>query len=140
MKKTGKRQEEPNSTWMGLMCAVMKGSLAAFVLALGLLFACSAAVSAGWFRQAVVDRAPMVVCVLSAFLGGCVSIRRRREFSLPVGLGTGIGLFCLLLAIGVLLYEQAPIPESVPNILCACLCGGALAGIMGRKSKKKRRR
>ncbi len=140
MKKRGKRQEEQGSGWMEWMSSLLKGSVLALTVALFLLFGCSAAVSGGWLTQASMERAVLAVCVAGSLLGGVVSMRRRRELALPLGIGTGAAMFLMLLGFGALLFEDAPDLNRVPTILCACLCGGAMAGILGRKTKKKRRR
>ncbi len=140
MKKSGKRQEEPGSAWMAVATALLQGGVLALAVTLLALFGCAAAVSAGVMGQGTMGRAAIAVCVLGALAGSAVSMRRRRELALPLGLGTGAVQFALLLAAGVLLYEDAPDLGSVPPVLCACLCGGACGGILGRKTKKKRRR
>ena len=140
MKKGGKRQEEKGGAWMGAAGELAKGSAVALGLALLLLMGCAAAVSAQWFGQQAMERCAVVVCITGALVGAAVSMRRNREWAMVLGLGTGGMLFLLLLSMGVLLYENAPVLEHMPSILCACLCGGAMAGILGRKPKKKRRR
>ena len=141
MKKTaGKRQEEQGSAWMGVMGSLLKGGLLALAVTLALLLLCAAAVSARWMSQAAMERCVVAVCVLGATVGGALSMRRHREAALVLGVGTGLMLFLLLLSAGILFYEEAPVVQSIPGILCACLCGGGIAGILGRKTKKKRRR
>lgn len=139
MKKTGKRQEEP-SIWMSAMSALAKGVGVALAVTLALLFVCAAAVSARWLSQTAMERSVLAVCVLGSLAGGWTAAMRFREMSLPLGLGTGIALFLLLTALGVLFYEDAPAAEQIPGVFCACLCGGGAAGILGRKTKKKHRR
>lgn len=140
MKKSGKRQEEQGSGWMDWMSSLLKGSVLALTTVLILLLACSAAVSGGWLNQTSMERAVIAVCVAGSLLGAIVSMRRRRELALPLGIGTGAALFFMLLGLGALLFEDAPALDRIPTILCACLCGGTMAGILGRKTKKKRRR
>lgn len=141
MKKTaGKRQEEQVNPWMGLMCALFKGGVLAFAVTLIILFLCAAAVSARWMSQTAMERAVIAVCVLGSLAGAAMAVRHDRELALVLGVGTGAMLFLLLLSAGVLLFEEAPVAQSGLGILCACLCGGGCAGILGRKTKKKRRR
>ena len=140
MKKSGRRQEEQGSGWMEWMSSLLKGSVLALTATLLLLLACSAAVSGGWLNQTSMERAVVAVCVAGGLLGGAISIRRRRDIALLLGTGTGAVLFLMLLGLGTLLFEDAPALGRIPMILCACLCGGAMAGILGRKTKKKRRR
>ena len=58
--------------------------------------------------------------------------------SLLAGLGVGVVLF--LLTAGFIVYQGASVANGGAGILCACLCGGAIPGLLGRKPKKKRRR
>ena len=140
MKKVGKHQDEGNSAGLNLMVGVAKGSIAALAVNFVVLFLCSAAISAGWFDQSYMERAAVMSCVLSALLGSVIAVRRDRLLALPLGIGTGLFVFFLLTAVGIVLYKDAPALDKVPEILCACLCGGGIAGILGRKNKKKHRR
>lgn len=141
MKKTaGKRQEEQGSPWMGMMCAIFKGGVLALVVTLGLLLLCSAAVSSQWMSQAAMERCVVAACVIGGAAGAAAAMRGNRGMALFLGVGAGVMLFLLLLAAGVVLYDEAPAVQGIPGILCACLCGGGCAGILGRKTKKKRRR
>ena len=140
MKKSAKRQEEKGSAWMGVTGALVKGSAAALCLTLLLLLGCAAAVSVQWLGQQAMDRCVVMSCIAGALVGAAISMRNAREWAMPLGLGTGMALFLLLLSMGILLYENSPVLDSVPGVFCACLCGGAMAGILGRKTKKTRRR
>lgn len=139
MKKTGRRQEESGNGWMGVMAALLKGSVLALAVTLLVLFLCSAAVSAQWLSQSAAGRGVEAACVLGALAGGRLGVRKQRELSLALGLGTGGALFLLLLCGGVLLYESAPVTERMLSILLACLCGGAIAGILGRRGRRGKR-
>ena len=52
----------------------------------------------------------------------------------------GLILFLLLLTAGFLFYESADLRNGGLGLLLSCGCGGALAGVLGGKPKKKRRR
>ena len=54
--------------------------------------------------------------------------------------GVGAILFLLLLLAGTLLFEEASISNGGGMMLLSCLCGGAMAGILGSRPKKKRKR
>lgn len=140
MKKTDKRQREQENTWIGLTVALLRGGAVAVGVAILLLLVCAAAVSARWLGQQAMERCVVLSCVTASLIGSAVSVWKHREQALPLGLATGGMQFLLLLFLGILLYENAPVLQRVPGILCACLCGGAMAGILGRKTKKKRRR
>jgi putative membrane protein (TIGR04086 family) len=140
MKKSGKRQQGQGGSPKDRISFLVKGSVLALTAALTLLLLCAAAVSGGWIGQNSMDRCVTVACVTAAMLGAVVSIKGGRELALPLGIGTGVMLFLMLFTLGLILFEDAPTPDQIPTILCACLCGGAITGILGRKTKKKRRR
>ena len=79
-------------------------------------------------------------CVAGSLLGGLYAVGRTGRRSLAVGLGTGITLFLLLLCVGLLAYDAAGLEREGAGTLCACLCGGGLAGVLSLPRKKKRRR
>ena len=80
------------------------------------------------------------VCVLGGLAGGIYAVRRVEGRSLLAGLGVGSVLLLLLLTAGLIAYQGASIANGGAGILCACLCGGAIPGLLARKPKKKRRR
>ena len=84
--------------------------------------------------------AVLAVCVLGALVGGTYAVRRVGGRSLLTGLGVGAVLFLLLMTAGLIAYVGASIAIGGAGILCACLCGGAIPGLLARKPKKKRRR
>ena len=79
-------------------------------------------------------------CARGAGAGGISGGRRGGPHALVVGPSVGVVLFLLLLTAGFLVYDGASLDNGGAGVLCACLCGGAIPGILGRKSKKKRRR
>ena len=128
MKTKGKR-EEAESPWLGTMCGMLKGGALAFLTAVAILFLCALAVSNRWLGQGMMDSAVMAACALGALAGG-----------LLMGFGAGLILFLLLLTAGFLFYESADLRNGGLGLLLSCGCGGALAGVLGGKPKKKRRR
>ena len=140
MPKNGKRQEGKNSSWMEIAVGLTKGCAVALGTTILLLFGCAAAVSARWLGQQTMERCVVMACVIGALVGAAVAMQNHRDWAMPLGIGTGGGLFLLLLTAGILFYENAPIPSGMTGIFCACLCGGGITGILGRKTKKKRRR
>lgn len=139
MNRTGKRQEESGNTWVTVTTALVKGGAAALAVTLLVLLLCSAAISSQLLSQGSMGRGVTAACVLGALAGGTAAARGRRSLALLLGLGTGCILFLLLLAGGVLFYERAPAPEPLMVVFPACLCGGALAGLLGGQGKKRRR-
>ena len=93
--------------------------------------------SAPWMNVAC---AVLAVCVAGAFAGGMYTVRRLRTRTLLLGLGVGAVLFLLLLTAGLLAYDSASLENGGIGVLCACLCGGGISGVLFRQPKKKRRK
>lgn len=138
MKK--KERQEMGSQWLNAMCEVLKGGVLAGVTALLSLLAGSALVSMGIIPVGAMYGVVLAVCVLGALAGGIYAVRRVDGRSLPAGLGVGVVLFLLLLTAGLIVYRGTSVANGGAGILCACLCGGAIPGLLARKPKKKRRR
>lgn len=140
MKKQDRRQEEVGNPWLNAMCEVLKGGVMAGGVTILSLLACAVLVSMGVIPVNAVDGAVMAVCMLGTLIGGTYAVRKSAGRSLLAGLGVGGVLFLLLLTAGLLVYDNASVANGGISILCACLCGGAIPGILGRKPRKKRRR
>ena len=104
------------------------------------LLACALLVSNGTIGEEMMDRAVLAVCVLGSLTGGLTAVRRIRRSPLPVGLGVGGCLFLLLLSAGCLLSGSASVSNDGALILLSCCCGGAMAGVLGARPNRKRRR
>ena len=121
MKKKERRTEEMGSQWLNAMCEVLKGGVLAGVTTILALLV-----------------GAVLVCILGALVGGTWAVRQVRGRSLLAGLGTGTVLFLLLLTAGLIAYEGTSVANGGAGILSACLCGGAIPGLLGRKHKKRR--
>ena len=139
-KREGKRVGEKKGTESIVPMALGKGSVTAVLVMAAFLLAGAGAVSAGVLGQEMMTRWGLLSCVAGGLSGGWAAMRKERRWALPLGIGTGGILFLLLLLTGVVFYEGNPAAENMPPVLCACLCGGGMAGILGRKNKKKRKR
>ena len=142
MKKKERRPEELGSggEWLNAMCEVLKGGVLAGVTTILALLVCSVLVSVGMVSVGAMYGTVLAVCVVGALVGGTYAVRRVGRRSLLVGLGVGAVLFLLLLTAGLIAYQETSIANGGAGILCACLCGGAIPGLLARKPKKKRRR
>ncbi len=140
MKKKERRPEELGSQWLNAMCEVLKGGVLAGVTTILALLVCAVLVSVGVMPVDAMYGAVLGVCVLGGLAGGIYAVRRVEGRSLLAGLGVGSVLFLLLLTAGLIAYQGASIANGGAGILCACLCGGAIPGLLARKPKKKRRR
>ena len=142
MKKKERRPAEQSSgnEWLNAMCEVLKGGVLAGVVTILALLLCAVLVSIGAAPVGAIYGMVLAVCVLGSMTGGFYAIRRVNGRSLLVGLGVGMVLFLLLITAGLIVYKGASIANGGAGILCACLCGGAIPGLLARKPKKKRRR
>ena len=140
MKKRDRRQEDGGSPWLNAACEILKGGVLAGAVAILSLLLCAVLVSTGILPVDAMEGCVLAVCVLGTLTGGVYAVRRMGERRLLAGLGVGAVLFLLLLTAGLLVWEETSVANGGAGILCACLCGGAIPGILGRKPKKKRRR
>lgn len=140
MKKRERSPEDLGSQWLNAMCEVLIGGALAGVTAVLTLLVCAVLTSVGVMPVGAMYGAVLAVCVLGALVGGTFAVRRVGRRSLLVGLGVGAVLFLLLLTAGLITYDEVSIANGGAGILCACLCGGAIPGLLARKPKKKHRR
>jgi len=68
------------------------------------------------------------------------TIKQTTERRISASLRIALVLFLLLLTAGLIVYQKTSVANGGTGILCACLCGGAIPGLLARKPKKKRRR
>lgn len=134
------RPEDSGGQWLTAMCELLKGGLAAALAALLALAACALLVSWGGIPERTMDRAALAAGVLGGLTGGLLAVRRIGRSTLLVGAGVGAILFLVLLSAGLLLFEDASVSNGGVPILLSCLYGGAMAGILGSRPKKKRKR
>lgn len=135
------RKEEEQGVWaVKAMTQVLLGGVIATVVSLLFLFVCAVLISQGVLGQEHTDRMAVAACVVGSLTGGIVAVSRCKGRSMIVGLLTGVALFLILLTLGVLLYETVALEDGGVPLGCACLCGGALAGLFGARPKKKRRK
>ena len=128
------------ASWLGAMVDLLRGAGVGLAGALAVLAIAAGLISFGMMSNAKADGAVVAACLLGGLLGGAFAVRRRKIAPLPTGLGAGGMLFLLLLAAGGLLYDVLPTLRTGGVVASACLCGGGLAGVLGGKPKKKRRK
>ncbi len=128
-KQENKRGEMGERPWLRAALAVLRGGILACGTAAVLLLAAACLISAGAMGERWLIGGVPGACVAGSLLGGLYAVvagAGRR--SLAVGLGTGVTLFLLLLCVGLLAYDAAGLEREGAGTLCACLCGGGLAG------------
>lgn len=139
-KQENKRGEAGERPWLRATLAVLRGGLLACGAAVLLLLAAACLISTGAVGERWLDGVVPGACVAGSLVGGLYAVGRAGRPALAVGLGTGITLFLLLLCVGLLAYDAAGLERDGAGTLCACLCGGGLAGVLALPRKKKRRR
>ncbi|HWS43275.1 MAG TPA: TIGR04086 family membrane protein [Pseudoflavonifractor sp.] len=135
-----KNEEEQGARLIRYMLDVLLGGAVALLACFLFLLLASVAISRGWLGEDLMYQLTIVGCVLGGFVGGAVAVGRSRSRTLIVGLLVGVVFFLLLLTVGLLAYGSAIPEEGGLGLLCGALCGGAAAGILGSKPKKKRRK
>ena len=139
-KKGGKRLEETGMDWGGMAAAVVKGSVLALIITLAAALICAVLISCGWVELDGAMNAAPLLCVPGGAAGAVVSGRGQREWAMATGIGTGLGLFVLLAALGSGLCGMLPAGAAMPAVLAACVGSGGAVGLMGRGNRKKKRR
>ena len=136
-----KNEEDQGAKAVRYLVGVILGGVAALIVCFVFLLIASVCISRGLLGMGLLYQITLVGCVVGAFAGGRLAIRRCGSRALIVGLATGLVLFLLLLTVGVIGFRAAPEAGGI-GLCCASLCGGAVAGLLGvgGKGKKKRRK
>ncbi len=135
-----KKEEEQGIQTLKLLCCVLLSGAMALALSVLLLFLCALLVSNGILSGNRMTQYAVAVCVISGFTGGVAAVAKCKCKTLLVGAGTGAVLFLLLLLVGILVFPGVSIENHGMDHLCASVLGGVLAGLLGGKSNKRRRR
>ena len=139
-KKSGKHLEDSGKDWGRMAVSVIKGSGLAMLITVGAALVCAVLVSGGWIDLNRAMKAAPLLCVPGGVTGAVFFGCRRREWAVAAGAGIGLGLFVLLAALGCGLCGTLPAGTSVPGVLAACAGSGAAVGLLGRGSRKSKRR
>lgn len=135
-----KNEEEQGAKLIRFTGGIILGGVLALLVCLAILLICSVGISGGWMSDRHMMQYTLAGCVLGSLAGGMFAVLRCRTRTLLVGLGVGCVFFLLLLTIGFLFYPGISVETHGLGLLCASLAGGALAGLLGGKQKKKRRK
>ena len=136
-----RRGEEDQATkFIRSMGNILIGGIFALGICLIILFVCSVAISSGWLNDRSMMQYTVAGCLIGGLAGGVLAVTRVRAKSLITGLMTAGVQFLLILLIGFLIYPGIDASEHGVSIAAACLAGGAIAGFLGGKPKKKRRK
>ena len=117
---------------------VALGGLLALGIELMILLLGSLAVSNGILKEDAAPQVTAAACVLGCFGGGLLACARWKSRRLLGGLITGVVCCLLILAVGLLMSDDLVLGAQTLIELAGCLCGGALAGMLGGGKRKKR--
>ena len=105
--------------------AVVLGGLIALGIAVLVLLAAAAAVSAGVLREDTAVQGTAAACIIGCFLGGLITCVKWGN--------------CSLIAVSLLISDGLELGLHALTELACCLCGGAAAGLLcGRKRHGKK--
>ena len=135
-----KKEEDQGARLVRYGVGILLGGAVAFAVCLAALLLASVMVSAGTLSEKITGQITTAACVLGAFAGGLLAVRRCGARALVVGLAAGAVLFLLLLTIGTLAFHASPQETGGLTLLGGCLCGGATAGLLGRTARPKKKR
>lgn len=129
---------EKKTPYKKILIAVVVGAAVALMITMILLFLCATAISAGVFAVESSRGITILICVVGGFCGSIMAVRSVGKNGLLVGLGTGLLFFLLLILFGMLLLKGVSFGVGQLLILGVCLLSGVLAGLIGKKRKKRR--
>ena len=132
-------KSEPQGTnAVQMATGVALGGLLALGIQLVILLLGSLAVSNGIWKEDAAPQLTAAACVLGCFGGGLLACSKWKSQRLLGGLITGAVCYLLILAVGLLMSDTLVFGLQALIELAGCLCGGALAGMLGGGKKKKR--
>ena len=114
----GKKEEEQGAKLIRCGMGIVLGGVLALAVCFAFLLAASAAISGGLAGEELMYQLTIVGCVLGAFAGGVLAVRRCGSRALIVGLTAGAVLFLLLLTIGSLCFENVSLEAGGIGLLC----------------------
>lgn len=132
------KAEERGTNAVQMATGVALGGLLALGVELMILLLGALAVSKGILKEDAAPQLTAAACVLGCLAGGLLACARWKSRRLLGGLATGAVCFLLILAVGLLMSDSLKLGAQALIELAGCLCGGTLAGLLGRGRKKKR--
>lgn len=131
---------ERGSNFVTMAVGSLLGGAVAAVGTLILLLICSAAISSGVLPESLELHITIAACVIGSFAGGRLTRRKWGSRALIAGISAGAVFFLILLTISLAVYGAADIGGAGFGVMAGCLCGGAIAGLLGRGGRKKKKR
>lgn len=121
-----------------MVLGVVVGSAVAIAAELVVLLVGAAAISGGMLRENAQLQLVALGCVLGALLGGLICACRWPARKLLGGLAVGAVNYLLLWVVSVARGGGQILAMGSLVVLACCVCGGALAGLMCLKVRKKK--
>lgn len=135
-----KSEEEQGTKIVHSMLGILLGGVVGFLVCVALLAVFSLLIARGLLDEDLMYRMAVAGCFVGALAGGTVSVRRAKGKRLFMGMAAGAAMFLLILILGAFLYSGFNPSDGGLGLLIASLAGGAAAGILGSRSRKKRRK
>jgi len=123
---------------MGFVANAAIGSLIALALSLALLFIASILVVSGRLPEGFMGSLVVLVLFLASLVGALAAIRRNRSRALVVGLAEGAILYAVTIVGGAFSEGAALFGDLSGFLLLAAIFGGALAGLLCKRRKKRK--
>ena len=133
-----RKGKEKKPVPLGTVTNAAIGSLIALGFALVLLLIASTLVVSGRLPEGLMGGIAVLTLFLASLLGAFAAIRRNRTRVLVVGLCEGAILYAITLVGGAFTEGAAPFGELSLFLLFAALLGGALAGLLSSRPKKRK--
>lgn len=121
-----------------MVLGVAVGSAVAIVVELVVLLVGAAAISGGMLRENVQLQLVAFGCILGCLVGGLVCAYRWPARKLLGGLAVGVMSYLLLWIVSLARGGGQILEMRSLVVLAGCVCGGALAGFMCLKVRKKK--
>ncbi len=132
------KAEAQGTNAVQMATGVALGGLLALGVELSILLLGALAVSNGILKEDAAAQLTAAACVLGCFAGGLLACMRWRSKRLLGGVATGVVCYLLIVAVGLLMSDGLALGTQALIELAGCLCGGALAGLLGGGGRKKR--
>jgi len=132
------KSEMQGANAVQMATGVALGGLLALGMELFILLLGALAVSRGILKEDAAPQLTAAACVLGCLAGGLLACARWKSRRFLGGIATGAVCYLLILAVGLLMSDSLRLGAQALIELAGCLCGGALAGLLGGGRKKKR--
>lgn len=133
-----KREEEHGARLIHLLTCILAGGGIAFGLSIAALVAGAALIASGRLPEDVMDQVTICAAVLGCFIGGLYGVLCVKSRVLLVGLAVGVVFYLLWMTAGLITSGTVSGMGSL-RLLCCGLLGGAAAGFLGARPKKRRK-